>query len=46
MDTLDRYLTESEAGAERAYRRAYHAEYIQPVGAESLGRPRSAPVLE
>ncbi len=29
MDTLDRYLTESEAGGERAYRRAYHAEYTR-----------------
>ncbi len=29
MDTLDGYLTESEAGAEHAYRRAYHAEYTR-----------------
>jgi hypothetical protein len=29
MDTLDGYLSEAEAGAERAYRRAYHAEYAR-----------------
>lgn len=29
MDTLDGYLTEAEADAERAYRRAYHAEYTR-----------------
>ncbi|MDQ3327461.1 MAG: hypothetical protein M3506_02915 [Chloroflexota bacterium] len=29
MDMLDGYLTEAEAAAERAYRRAYHAEHTR-----------------
>ncbi|MDQ3856770.1 MAG: hypothetical protein M3281_10310 [Chloroflexota bacterium] len=29
MDTIDSYLTEAEAEAEHAYRRAYSAEYLR-----------------
>ena len=42
MDTIDIFLTETEAQAEHAYRRAYYAEYMRVYDARYSGdRERS-----